>query len=85
MNQIFYRDQLKGGCVTSLLLFAPSLPIWGLFSIDPESNILGMRQVPLERDINVAVNECSGFATSIEKRSFMAMLISRSRGTYPFA
>ena len=41
-----------------------------------------MRQVPLERDINIAVNGCSGFATSTQKGPFMAMLISRSRGTY---
>ena len=41
-----------------------------------------MRQVPLERDINIAVNGCSGFATSTRKGPFMAMLISHSRGTY---
>ena len=44
-----------------------------------------MRQVPperLERDINIAVNGCSGFATSNQKGPYMAMLISRSRGTY---
>ena len=41
-----------------------------------------MRQVPLERDINIAVNGCSGFATSTQKGPFKAMLISRSRGTY---
>ena len=40
-----------------------------------------MRQVPLERDINIAVNGCSGFSTSTQKESFTAMLISRSRGT----
>ena len=39
-----------------------------------------MRQVPLERDINIAVNGCSGFATSNQKGPFMAMLISGSRG-----
>ena len=39
-----------------------------------------MRQVPLERDINIAVNGCSGFATSTQKGPFTAMLISRSRG-----
>ena len=38
--------------------------------------------MPLERDINIAVNGCSEFATSIQKGPFMAMLISRSRGTY---
>ena len=32
-------------------------------------------------DINIAVNGCSGFATSTQKWPFMAMLISRSRGT----
>ena len=41
-----------------------------------------MRQVPLECDINNAVNGCSEFATSTQKEPFMAMLISRSRGTY---
>ena len=41
-----------------------------------------MRQFPLERDINIAVNGCSGFATSTKKGPFMAMLISCSRGTY---
>ena len=40
-----------------------------------------MRQVPLERDINIAVNGCSGIATSTQKGPFTAMLISRSRGT----
>ena len=40
-----------------------------------------MRQVPLECDINIAVNGCSGFATSTQKGPFMAMLISCSRGT----
>ena len=41
-----------------------------------------MRHVPLERDINIAVNGCSGFATSTQKGPFMAMSISHSRGTY---
>ena len=41
-----------------------------------------MRQVPLECDINIAVNRCSGFATSTQKGPYMAMLISHSRGTY---
>ena len=40
-----------------------------------------MRQVPLERDINIAVNGCSGFATSTQKGPFTAIFISRSRGT----
>ena len=44
-----------------------------------------MRQVPLERDINIAVNGCSGFTTSTQKGPFMAMLISLSRGTYLIA
>ena len=35
-----------------------------------------MRQLPLERDIFIAVNGCSGFATSTQKEPFMAMLIS---------
>ena len=40
-----------------------------------------MRHVPLECDINIAVNWCSGFATSTQKGPSTAMLISRSRGT----
>ena len=40
-----------------------------------------MRQVPLERYINIAVNGCSGFATSTRKGPFTAMLISRSGDT----
>ena len=38
-------------------------------------------QVPLERDINIVVNGCSGFATSTQKGPFTAMLILHSRGT----
>ena len=41
-----------------------------------------MRQVPLECDINIAVNGCSGFVTSTQKGPFTAILMSRSRGTY---
>ena len=41
-----------------------------------------MGQVPPERDINIVTNICFGFATSIQKGPFMAMLISHSRGTY---
>ena len=49
-----------------------------------------MRHVPLECDINIAVNGCSGFATSTQKGPFTVMLISHSGGTYliripPFA
>ena len=43
--------------------------------------LLAMGQVPLERDIKIAVNGCSGFTTSTQKGPFKAMLISRSRGT----
>ena len=46
-----------------------------------ESKVRLKRQEPLERDINIAVNECSGFATSTQKGPFTAMLISGSRGT----
>ena len=42
-----------------------------------------MRQVPLKRDINIAVNGFSGFATSTQKWPFTAKVISRSRGTCP--
>ena len=35
-----------------------------------------MRQVPLEPNINIAINGCSGFATTTQKGPFMAMLIS---------
>ena len=41
-----------------------------------------MRKVPLESDINIAVNGRSVFATSTQIGPFTAMLISRSRGTY---
>ena len=41
-----------------------------------------MRQVPLERDINIAISGCFEFATSTQKGPFMAMLISCSRDTY---
>ena len=37
--------------------------------------------MPLERDINIAVNGCSGFITSTQKGPFMPMLISRCGGT----
>ena len=37
--------------------------------------------MPLECDINIAVNGRSWFATSTQKGPFMAMLISHSRGT----
>ena len=40
-----------------------------------------MRQVPLECDINNAINGFSSFATSTKKGPFRAMLISRCRGT----
>ena len=46
-----------------------------------EAGARTMRQVPLERDINIAVNGFSGFPTSTQKGLFMAMLMSRSRGT----
>ena len=53
---------------------------------DPEvcswQTVRPMRQVPLERDTNIDVNGCSGFATSTQKGLYMAMVISRSRGTY---
>ena len=41
-----------------------------------------MRRMPLEHDIDIAENGCSGFATSTQKGPFTAMLISHSRGTY---
>ena len=41
-----------------------------------------MRQVHVEHNINIAVNGCSGFATSTQKGPSMAMLISHSRCTY---
>ena len=46
-----------------------------------ETSLTKMRQVPLERDINIAVNGCSGFATSTQKGPLMAKLISHSRDT----
>ena len=36
----------------------------------------GMRQVPLEHDINIASNGCSWFATSTQKGPFIAMLMT---------
>ena len=50
-----------------------------------KGRLCALRQVPLECDINIAVNGCSGFATSTQKGPFMAMLISHARGTYLFA
>ena len=47
----------------------------------PAGTHCAMRQVPLERYINIAVNGCSGLATSTHKGPSTAMLISRSRGT----
>ena len=44
-----------------------------------ELELHGMSQVPLEHDINTAVNGCS---TYTQKGPFTAMLISCSRGTY---
>ena len=44
--------------------------------------LIAMRQVPLERDINIALNGCSVFATSTQKGPFMVMLISHPRGTF---
>ena len=35
--------------------------------------LLAMRQVPLERDINIAVNGCFRFATSTQREPFKAM------------
>ena len=69
------------------------LQIWLSFEIEPKYIMTRepkfyfkwadvMRHVPLERDINFAVNGCSGFATSTKKGPFTAMLISHSRGTY---
>ena len=41
---------------------------FGLYAADVQA----MRQVPLERDINIAVNGCSGFATYTRKGPFTA-------------
>ena len=41
-----------------------------------------MRQVPLEQDINIAVNGPSLVVNLRQERLFMAMLISRSRDNY---
>ena len=43
---------------------------------------ISMRHVRLERDINIAINGCSGSTTSTQKGPFKVMLISRSRVTY---
>ena len=41
-----------------------------------------IRQVPLERDINIALNGPFWVEVANPEHPFMAMLISRSRGTY---
>ena len=41
-----------------------------------------MRQMPLEQDINIAVNGPSLVVNLRQERLFMAMLISRSRGIF---
>ena len=71
----FQRDFVEEGYNSTV-----SMPLHYLFLQTEQST--GMRQVPLERDIKIAVNGCSGFATSTQKGPFAAMLISRSRGTY---
>ena len=40
-----------------------------------------MRQVPLERDINIAINDPFWVEVANQEHPFTAMLISRSRGT----
>ena len=41
-----------------------------------------MRQVPLERDVNIASNGPFWVEVANQEHPFTAMLISRSRGTY---
>ena len=43
--------------------------------MSPVEVLLPMRQVPLEHDINIAVNGCSWFATSTQKGPLTAMFI----------
>ena len=50
---------VMAGWYKSAVVCSPST----LITLLPDS-YPGMRQVPLERDINIAVNGCSGFATS---------------------
>ena len=45
-------------------------------------NVEGMRQVPLERDINIAINGHFWVEVVNPEHPFTAMLISRFRGTY---
>ena len=74
-----YLRKRFGGQRISMYLSALTLILYVFTKISASGK--RMRQVPLERDINIAVNGCSGFATSTQKGPFMAMLISRSRGT----
>ena len=73
---VYYHDRRRRrqgdreGRVWSTPGKTPQLP-------NPSSNSAVM-QVPLERDINIAINGCSGFPTSTQKGPFMAMLILRS-------
>ena len=54
----------------------PPLPLPHLLAVLPlEQTGMQMRQVPLDRDINIAGNGCFGFATSAQKGPFTAMLI----------
>ena len=68
----------QGLCELQEKCYAFCISCW----LENQNPLTPMRQVPLERDINIAVNGCSGFATSTQKGPFTAMLISRSKGTY---
>ena len=68
-------------CAGAAHLGHPEKEEWSAKSAQRQQLHLVMRQVPLECDINIAVNGCSGYASSIRKGPFMAMLISHFRAT----
>ena len=65
---LFLHDTLK------------SAPISLHFIFMQLATVLVMRQVPLERDINIAVNGPFWVEVATPEHPFTAMLISRSRG-----
>ena len=72
-------------CAGAAHLGHPEKEEWSAKSAQRQQLHLVMRQVPLECDINIAVNGCSGYASSTRKGPFMAMLISCSKHCAPVA
>ena len=87
---MFEKGKIVRTCVYVALICYFLIKVWesmtkfhdGKISVAEEEVIVAMGQVPLERDINIPVNGCSGFATSTQNSPFVAMLISLYRGTY---